>query len=483
MRGVEALLMWDQSTYLPPGGHGARADQLATLERLAHARLVDPEVGRLLEALEPWAAGEDPDSDAARLVRGARRDHEKAVRVPERLAVDMAREAADGFAAWTMATEAGDFRLFRDALARQVELRREYAACFPEADHPYDVLLDDFEPGLTLAEVQPLFERLVAGLRPLIDAAATDSDADDVLRGHFPLDGQRALLEDVLGVVGYDPRTWRLDEAPHPFAVSPGRGDVRLTTRYREDDLGYSFYSGLHEFGHGLYDAGHDPALRRTPLDECASLGVHESQSRLWENVIGRGRPFTRWLLPRLQHHLPGAFAGMDHATLYRGLNRVRRTLVRTEADETTYNLHVALRLELELALIAGELEADGLPDAWDAGMHRLLGLEVPDVREGVLQDVHWAEGMFGYFPTYTLGNLMAAQLWEQMRADVEGLDGALERGDLASVRAWLGEHVHRHGRKYTQRELLRRATRQELSVEPCLAYLESKLRDCGLLG
>ncbi len=482
MRGISMLLMWDQNTYMPPGGHGARADQLATLEKLSHARLVDPEVGRLLEALEPWAADEDPDLDAVRLIGCARREHKKAVRVPERLAVAMARGAADGFAAWTAATEAGEYRLFRDALARQVELRREYAACFPDAEHPYDVLLDDFEPGMTLAEVEPLFAQLVAGLRPLIDAAATESDADEVLRGDFPLDGQRALLEDVLRSVGYDEQTWRLDEAPHPFAVTPGQGDVRLTTRYRPDDLGFSFYSGLHEFGHGLYDASHDPALRRTPLDECASLGVHESQSRLWENVIGRGRPFASWLLPRLQQHLPAAFAGTDHATLYRGLNRVRRTLVRTEADETTYNLHVALRLELELKLLGGDLEADGLPDAWREGMHRLLGLDVPDDRQGVLQDIHWAEGMFGYFPTYTLGNLMAAQLWEQLRADVDDLDGCLERGEFAPVREWLREHVHRHGRKFTQRELLRRATGQEQRVAPYLDYLEAKLRDCGVL-
>ncbi len=478
-----ALLMWDQNTYMPPGGNDTRANQLSTLERLSHARLSDPALGGMLDALEPWAAGEDPDGDDARLIRVSRRDHEKATRVPERLAVGMARAAADGYAAWLAAGEAGEFRLFRDALSRQVDLRREYAACFPDAEHPYDVLLDDFEPGMTLAEVQPLFAALVAGLRPLIDGAATEGDQDEVLVGDFPREAQRALLTSVLPQLGYDPEHWRLDDAPHPFAQSPGPGDVRLTTRYREHDLGYSFYSGLHEFGHGLYDAGYGASLRRTPLHECASLGVHESQSRLWENVIGRGRPFSAWLLPRLQEHLPGRFADMDHATLYRGLNRVRRTLIRTESDETTYNLHVALRLELELALLDGTLEADELPAAWNEGIHRLLGLDVPDDRSGVLQDVHWAEGMFGYFPTYTLGNLMAAQLWEQMQADIDGLDDCLERGEFAPVRDWLREHIHRHGRKYTQRELLRRATRQELGVEAYLAYLEAKLRDTGLLS
>jgi carboxypeptidase Taq len=395
----------------------------------------------------------------------------------------MARGAAEGYAAWLGAVEEGAFARFRDALARQVDLRREYAACFPEAAHPYDVLLDDFEPQMTCADLAPLFTTLTTALPPLIDRAATDDDADEVLLGDFPLDAQQALLTEVLAAVGFEEGVWRLDTAPHPFALSPGPGDVRITTRYRSDDLGYALYTGLHEFGHGLYDAGHAPSLRRTPLYACASLGIHESQSRLWENVIGRGRPFTAWLLPRLGRHLPERYAEMDHATLYRGLNRVRRTLIRTEADETTYNLHVALRLELELALLEERLEVDDLPVAWADGMRRLLGVEVPDDRNGVLQDVHWAAGHFGYFATYTLGNLMAAQLWEQLRADLPAVDEHLERGEFAPVREWLGEHIHWHGRKYTQRELLRRATGQELSVAPFLAYLEAKLGDAGVLS
>jgi carboxypeptidase Taq len=468
---------------MPPAGHAARADQLGTIERLAHEALVDLEMARLLEALEPWADGEDPDSDDACLIRLVRRDHEKARQVPEWLAVAMARGAAEGYAAWLAACEHEDFGRFRDALARQVDLRREYAACFDDAAHPYDVLLDDFEPQMTLAEIQPLFAALTTALPPLIDRTATEDDADEVLVGDFPLDAQRALLDEVLAAVGFEEGVWRLDAAPHPFALSPGPGDVRITTRYRPDDLGYSLYSGLHEFGHGLYDANHSAALRRGPLHNCASLGIHESQSRLWENVIGRGRPFSGWLLERLQRHLPGRYGDMDHTALYRGLNRVRRTLIRTEADETTYNLHVALRLELELALLDGSLEVDDLPAAWAEGMQRLIGIEVPDDRRGVLQDVHWAAGHFGYFPTYTLGNLIAAQLWEQLRADLPDAEEGLGRGDFAPVREWLRERVHQHGRKYTQRELLRRATGQELGVEPFLAYLEAKLGDAGVLS
>src|SRR3954451_13907515 len=313
---------------MPPGGGEARADQMATRERLAHERLVDPALARLLDALEPWAAGQDPDSDDVRLVRWARRDLEKATRVPEALAVDMARESIRGYSAWIEARESGDFRRFRDAMGRQIDLRRRYAACFPDAAHPYDVLLDDFEPGRTTAEIRPLFEQLTTALVPLVDAAA-DPEAEPnggVFNGAFPIDRQRAALHAILGELGFEDEHWRLDASPHPFAQSPGHGDVRLTSRYRTDDLAYALYSGLHEFGHGLYDFNLGTTLRRTPLHDCASLGVHESQSRLWENMVGRGRPFCTWLLPRLRATLPG-FETVDAAQLYRGLNVVRRSL------------------------------------------------------------------------------------------------------------------------------------------------------------
>jgi carboxypeptidase Taq len=443
---------------------------------------VAPELARLLDALEPWEAGEDPDSDDVRLVRVARRDHRKAVRVPAELAVEMAREGARGYTAWVDARVTGDFARFRDPLARQVELRRRYAACFPDAEHPYDVLLEDFEPGMTTAEVRRLFDELVGGLAPLVEATATDGEPNGGLfLGDFPRDAQVATLRAVIAELGFEDEHWRLDASPHPFAQSPGAGDVRLTSRYRSDDLAYSLYSGLHEFGHGLYDFNLGASLRRTPLHDCASLGVHESQSRLWENVVGRGRPFCAWLLPRLRAQVQG-FGDVDAAELYRGLNTVKRTLIRTEADETTYNLHVALRFDLELALLEDRLQVDDLPHAWNEAVHRLLGVEVQSDAEGVLQDVHWAQGAFGYFPTYTLGNLMAAQLWQQVRQDVPDVDERIERGDFLALREWLRENVHRHGRKYLQRELLHRATGQDLAVAPFLDYLRAKLADAGIL-
>jgi carboxypeptidase Taq len=481
LQGVMTVLTWDQNTYMPPGGHESRAEQLATLERLAHVRLVSTEVDRLLDQLEPWAAGEDPDSDDVCLVRCARRDHEKAARVPERLAVEMTREAARGYGTWVVARENNDFSRLHDTFRRQLDLRLEYAACFPEAAHPYDVLLDDFEPQMTLAEIRPLFERLVTALQPLVDAGAA-VQAPEVLHGHLPRTAQRELLEAVLHELGFEDETWRLDSTPHPFAQSPGAGDVRITTRYSDEDLGYSFYSGLHEFGHGLYEASFSPTLRRTPLYKCASLGIHESQSRMWENVIGRGQPFCSWLVPRLAEFLPDTYGDMDVATFYRGLNGVRRTLIRTEADETTYNLHVALRLELELGLIEGRIAVVDLPEAWNEAMSRLLGVDVPSDRDGILQDVHWPSGMFGYFPTYTLGNLIAAQLWQQLREDLPDVDEQIEAGSFAPVREWLRTHIHHHGRKFTQRELLRRATRQELDEQPFVDYLSAKLKDAGIL-
>jgi carboxypeptidase Taq len=287
---------------------------------------------------------------------------------------------------------------------------------------------------------------------------------------------------DVLAAMGFDAARWRLDTAPHPFAQGIGTGDTRITTRFDPDDFGVALYSALHEYGHGLYEAGIAPALRRTPLGEPVSLGVHESQSRLWENVLGRSRPFCAWLLPRLRAHVTGGLAGLDAGDLYRAVNTVQPSLIRVEADETTYNLHIVLRFELELALIEGTLGVDDVPAAWSEGMGRLLGLEVPDDAQGSLQDVHWGAGLFGYFPTYTLGNLMAAQLWERARRDLPDLDAGVERGDFDPLREWLGEHVHRHGRKFLPRELLRRVTGEELRIEPFLAYLRGKLEDAAVL-
>ncbi len=366
-----------------------------------------------------------------------------------------------------------------------LELQSRYIACFDgtgEFAHPYDVLLDDYEPGLTTEELRTLFTRIQDELVPLVSAAAAAGEDGRVFVGHFPVDAQKGFADELLRTVGYDPEHWRLDPSVHPFARSMAPTDVRLTTIWDEDDLAMSFYSCLHEFGHGLYEAQMDPRHYRTTLAEATGLGVHESQSRLWENLVGRSRPFCEWVLPVLRRRLGGSFETLDVPGLYRNVNQVRLSLVRIEADETTYNLHIALRFELELALVEGRLAVADLPDAWNEATYRLLGLETPSLKEGVLQDIHWGTGMIGYFPTYTIGNLMAAQLWSALSAELPSIESSIAEGDFAPLREWLRDNIHRQGRKYTSRELLRRATGEELRVEPWLDYLEGKLLDAGLL-
>ena len=473
---IHALLFWDQNTMMPPGGATARADHSSTLELISHGRITDPEVARLLDVLEPWAAGEDPDSDAVRLLAAVRRDHEKAIRVPAALAAEMSHADALGQQAWQEARAASDFSRFRDALARHVELRHRYVECFEAAPHPYDILLDDFEPGLTTAELRPLFATLRDELVGLVAAATGNGEQarnDGAFSGPFEVDDQRRAVMVVLEAVGFDPDGWRLDPAPHPFAQSLGPQDVRITTRYDLHDFGVAHFSALHEFGHGLYEAGIAPELARSPLGAPVSLGIHESQSRLWENVVGRSRPFCGWVLPSLREQLGRGLGRIDAEALYRAVNSVQRSLIRVDADETTYNLHIILRFELELALVEGTLEVDDLPAAWNEGMHRLLGVEVPDDAQGVLQDVHWGAGLFGYFPTYTLGNLIAAQLWERLEEEVGAQDDALREGEAGAIRDWLADRVHRHGRRLDTEPLVERATGRGLEAEPFLRHVQ----------
>jgi carboxypeptidase Taq len=481
---IQSLLFWDQNTMMPPDGARARGDQAATLEAVMHERLTDPGLARLLEALEPWAAQDDPDADDVRLVGELRRDFEKAVRVPTSLAAELSRAAALGQAAWQEARAAADFSRFRDALERQIELRHRYVDCFTDFEHRYDVLLDDFEPRMTTAALRPLLAELSEALVPLVADAASNGPRPEggPFGGPHEVEHQRRAVMDILEGVGFDPDGWRLDVAPHPFAQRIAPGDVRITTRYDLHDFSGAYFGSLHEFGHGLYEAGIPDRLSRSPLGAPVSLGVHESQSRLWENLVGRSRPFCAWALPRLAASLPGMPEATTVDDLYRGVNSVHRSLIRVEADETTYNLHIVLRFELELALIEGALAVDDLPHEWNEGIHRLFGLDVPDDAHGVLQDVHWGAGLIGYFPTYTLGNLIAAQLWETLRRELPELDAQIERGDFAPLRAWLRDHIHVHGRKLPPPELLDRVTGQELAVAPFLRYLRERLAHAGLI-
>jgi carboxypeptidase Taq len=462
------LLAWDQEVCMPPAGATEHGELRATIGRLAHERFVDDRVGELLQHAEPH------DAVAEDTVRVARRDFEKARRVPGELVGELARAAAAARGAWLNARERNDFALFAPALARNVELRRALSACFPEAEHPYDPLLDDFEPGLRTAEARAALDLLRDGLVPLV-AAAPQIDAS-LLHASYPEAGQRALVQTVLRAVGVDDQAWRLDEAAHPFAAAVTVGDIRLTTRYNDNDL-ESLFSSIHEFGHGLYEHQIDPALTRTPLSGGASSAWHESQSRLWENMVGRSPGFWRWCFPHAQAAFPERFAELAWQDVQRAVSAVRPSLIRVSADEVTYGLHIVLRFELELALIEGTLEVADLPAAWNERTRAYLGLDVPDDLHGVLQDVHWSEGLFGYFPTYALGNVIAGQLWSRIGEDLPDLDDCFAAGDFGPLRAWLAEHVHRHGRRLMPAELLEHVVGGPLDPAPYLDYLEGKLQ------
>ena len=471
---VGSLLNWDQETMMPAEGALARAEQRATIGRAAHERLVSDELGRLLEELRGEEESLPYESDEASLIRMVRRDHEKASRVPAELRGELLREGALGIGAWLEARVQNDFEVLRPHMERLLELKHRYIACFEPASDPYDVLLDDYERGYTTAEAEDVLEHLKRELVPLVEAARDAGAGEAALEGPFAVDRQRAFALELLGRMGFDPRSWRLDHSEHPFAAHLGITDIRLTSRFDEAGLS-GIFACIHEFGHGLYERQISPSLARTPLAGGASLGLHESQSRMWENLVGRSRAFWRFAYGDLREALP-ELRDVELERFFRGVNRIRPSLTRVDADEITYNLHIVLRFELERELLAGRLELRDLPEAFDERMHSYLGLDVPDARSGVLQDIHWGDATFGYFPTYSLGNVMSVQIWERACSDLGDVEGQIERGEFGGLREWLREHLHRHGRKFTPRETLVRAAGSEIDPEPYVRYLKGKL-------
>jgi carboxypeptidase Taq len=476
LRNVAQLLDWDQQTMMPPRGAPARAETVATVQRISHDMFVSDQTGRLLEAAEARLDGAAPDSDEASLVRVVRRRWEKARRVPGDLAADLARAASIGHQAWIVARCESDFRGFIPYLERNIELVRRYIDCFDGFECAYDALLDDYEPGARTSEVARLFEEMKSELLALIGAVAERPLDDSVLHGHFPVQRQRDLVGWLLEQMGFDSASWRIDDAVHPFATGFGNRDVRITTRWDEGFLPTSMYGAMHECGHGLYEEGVAESLQRTPLGHPESLGLHESQSRLWENMVGRGRPFCGVLAPRIATLFGGRVAGLDGEMLYRAVNRVAPSLIRVEADEVTYGLHIVARFELEQDLVEGRVAVRDLPEAWNARYAEYLGIDVPDDAHGVLQDVHWSAGLIGYFPTYALGNLIAGQLFQRAHVDLPDLDAQLAAGELHGLRDWLREHVHRHGAKFSTGELLERVVGGPIAVAPFIQYLKRKL-------
>jgi carboxypeptidase Taq len=467
---ISRVLSWDQQTMMPPAGWEHRGEHMATLRRIHHESLTADEIGRLLDEV-----GElDPETDDGAFIRVARRDHEKAVKVPTELHAEMTRTATEARTIWVKARAESNFELFRPALERTYGLRSRYIDCFDAVDEPYDILLDDFEPETTTADVTEVFAELKTELVPLI-AELRDEDIDDsFLSGHFPIDAQERLAKDVVALFGFRNDTWRLDPTEHPFASGAGVDDIRITTHYDPETM-KSFFSTMHEYGHGLYSHQQPRHLERLPTGGPCSLGIHESQSRMWENLVGRSRPFWQFFYPRAQEAFAEQLRGVELERFLAGINRVKPSLIRIKADEVTYGMHVMLRFELEQDIIHGRVAIPDLPEVWNERMHESLGVDVPNDAQGVLQDTHWASGSIGYFSTYLLGTVMSVQIWQKILEDVPDLEEQIERGQFAALREWLGEHVHTLGRKFAPQETLRRATGSAIDPKPYIAYLRAK--------
>jgi carboxypeptidase Taq len=471
---ASAIAGWDQRTMMPPKGAGARSEVSATLSGIAHERFTSAEIGRLLDELAPLEAELDYDSDDASLIRVTRRDWDKARRVPSELAADWAREAGKAHVAWLEAREASDFSLFKPALQRVTDVSLRWAEYMEPGDSPYDAFLDEYEPGMKTAEVKAVFDVLRPELTAIVREAGEPAD-DSFLEGDFPVATQQEFLAGVLRDFGFEDGAYRLDPTVHPFATTFSRTDIRMTTRYKPTNL-RALWAGMHEAGHGLTYQGTDAAVARSPLYGNASLGLGESQSRTWENLVGRSLPFWRGRLAELQRLFPQLEA-VDLDTWYRGINRVAPGLIRVDADEVTYSLHIILRFELEQEIVAGTLALDDLPEAWNAKMSDLLGVDVPDDARGVLQDVHWTRASYGYFPTYALGNVLSVQIWRAVEEELPDLDAQLEAGEFGPLYESLRRRIYRHGRKFTPLETLERAIgATEIDPQPYLEYLRSKV-------
>ena len=458
---------------MPPGGREARGRLLGTLAGLRHDHLAASSFADALAACDELDLAHDPAMQA--LVREARKLHDRAVRIPAELTRALAEATSEGLATWQRARAADDFAIFRDSLAHIIDLVGQKADALAEGRPRYDALLDLYEPGSVEAELTPLFAGLRAELAPLVQAAADSGVVVDEspAQGHFDADAQYAFGRAAAEAIGFDFDAGRLDQAAHPFCTGFDVGDVRLTWRFQEDDFRPALFGILHEMGHGLYEQGLPADWQGTPVGSAVGLGVHESQSRLWENLVGRSRSFWEWLMPQFRAAFPDQ-AQFEVDAIYPALHTIRPSLIRVEADEATYNLHVAARYELERKLFAGELSVDDLAEAWDATYQDLLGVRAPSAADGVLQDIHWAMGAFGYFPTYTQGNLIAAQLFEAAREELPGMEEGFARGEFAPLLEWLRARIHRHGNMLTADQLVREATGKALSPEPFLRELKA---------
>lgn len=479
LEALKALAAWDQETYMPEAAAAGRAEQMAEIAAVVHARRTSDQMRRLLEAAEADAQVQG-DERLKASVREYRRDFDRATKLPTSLVQALAQKGSEAQQIWKKARRDKDFQMFRPALQEVVRLTREKARCYgaPAGGELYDALIDEYEPNARAAEIEavftPLAERLSRLLRTLSAGAHPDESPIDIT---IPADRQHRFGLFVIEKLGFAMDAGRLDTTTHPFCEGVAPGDTRLTTRYHDERFTDALYGTMHECGHGLYEQG-VPKARHfgEPLGESVSLGIHESQSRLWENFVGRSLAFWKWALPHARELLGEALAPYGPEDLYRATNTARPSFVRVEADEATYNLHVMIRFEIERAMFSGDLEVQAIPEVWNQRYEQYLGLKVPDDSKGCLQDVHWSFGLIGYFPTYTLGNLYAAQFFEKAQEELGDLDSQIASGEFAPLLAWMREKIHAHGRRFTPAELCQRITAKPLSADPLMRHLEGKL-------
>lgn len=483
LNSASGVLHWDMETYMPQGGGQARADQIGTLTALSHEYFVGEEIGKLLEELAGQAEQLDYDSDDAALIRVAQREYDKAVRVPPSLVEEMSRTASLSQQTWQQARQDNNFGLFQPWLEKTIDLQKQLAACFNPPGNLYDALIDRYEPGMDSAQIEAVFTPLRPKLVELVKGIGAQREAvdDSLLHQHFDPDQQMAFGREVVTQLGYSFDRGRLDLSAHPFTIHFSRDDVRITTRVMAGYMPSALMGTVHEAGHAMYEQGTNPALYRLGLGaqgsmaEGASMSVHESQSRFYENIIGRSRPFWRYFYPRLQAIFLEQLGNVDLEAFYRALNKSEPSLIRVEADEVTYGLHIMLRFELENDLINDRVKVKDLPGIWNERMEHYLGVVPPNDSLGVLQDVHWSSGYFGYFPEYLLGSIFSVQLWEQMQKDNPKVISEIEAGRFDAILSWLREKIHQHGKKFTFPELAERATGSALHWEPYIDYLTSK--------
>jgi carboxypeptidase Taq len=477
---ANALLSWDQQTYMPPGGATARAEQLATLQEISHGMFSSDETGRLLDAATEETAQADPDSDEARLIKVTRRDYHKARKVPADLVAAIARATSKALEGWTQARKESDWKKFEPHLANIIDLDRQLADHLGYTDRMYDALLDQYEPDMKTAQVKATFDALKPELINLVKAISpkVKSTDDQVLHRNYNEDKQWQFGLEVIKRFGLDLSRARQDKSVHPFTTSFSINDVRLTTRVSRDFISPALFGTLHETGHALYEQGSNQAYDRTPLAGGTSLGMHESQSRMWENLVGRSRPFWKYFFPLLKNTFPDQLADQTPESFYRAASAVKPSFIRVEADEVTYGLHIMLRFEIENEMLERKIKLSDVPEAWNAKMMDFMGIVPPTTADGALQDIHWSIGSIGYFPTYQLGNLISLQLWEKINQDIPDLMAQIEHGEFAALLTWLRQNVHGYGRKFTSNELLTRITGHGLDAGPYVKYLKQKYGD-----